>query len=55
MERPKTKAFNVAILPVPTGRAQRFIVPNPLWSEPAWGDFPDARRKPAAKRFSYST
>ena len=42
MESPKTKAFNVAILRLPTGGARRFIVPNSLWSEPAWGDFPDA-------------
>ncbi len=55
MESPKTKAFNVAILRPPTGGARRFIVPTSLWIEPARGDWHDAVRKPAAKRFSYST
>ena len=55
MERTKTKAFNVVSLRVPTGGARRFIVPTTLSIEPAKGDFPDAGRKPAAKRFNYST
>ena len=55
MERPKTKAFNVAILRPPTGGARQFIVPTNLSSEPAIENFPDVGRKPAAKRFSYST
>ncbi len=49
MERTKTKAFNVASLRVRTGGARRFIVPTTLSIEPAWGDFPNAGRKPAAK------
>ncbi len=55
MERTKTKAFNVVSLRVPTGRARQFIVPTTISIEPAKGDLSNAGRKPAAKRFSYST
>ena len=43
------------------GQENKFLLPEALyllpflWSKPAWGDFPDVGRKPAAKRFSYST
>ncbi len=35
MEQTKTKAFNVAILRVPTGGARRSLIPTTLSIEPA--------------------